>query len=69
MSCMPDEVLELIASQLVLTLHDVVAFSSTSRRIRAATKFLTAKPLCVEDPAGTEKLDHELANPALGLVR
>ncbi|KAG8742159.1 hypothetical protein FRC10_001967 [Ceratobasidium sp. 414] len=68
-SCMPDEVLELIASQLVLTFHDVIAFSSTSRRIHAATKFLAAQPLCIEDPAGTEKLDHELANPGLGLVR
>ncbi|KAG8722364.1 hypothetical protein FRC08_003315 [Ceratobasidium sp. 394] len=68
-SCIPDEVLELIASQLVLTFHDVVAFSSTSQRIHAATKFLIATPLYIEDPAGTEKLDLELANPGLGLVR
>ncbi|KAG8793062.1 hypothetical protein FRC12_003995 [Ceratobasidium sp. 428] len=68
-SCLPEEVLELIASQLVLTFHDVVAFSSTSRRIRTATKFLTAQPLCIKDTDGTEKLYHELSNTTLGLVR
>ncbi|KAF8601818.1 hypothetical protein BDV93DRAFT_607930 [Ceratobasidium sp. AG-I] len=68
-SSMPDEVLELIASQLVLSFGDVVAFSSTSRRIHATTKFLVAQPLRVEDPLDTDVLEDELSNPALGLVR
>ena len=66
---MPDEVLELVASQLVLSFGDVVAFASTSRRIHAATKFLIAQPLRVQDPLETAALDAELLNPALGLVR
>lgn len=69
MSSMPDEVLELIASQLALTFGDVIAFSSTSRRIHGATKFLVAEPLRVEDAVETDVLEDQLLNPALGLVR
>ncbi|KAG9081004.1 hypothetical protein FRC07_014699, partial [Ceratobasidium sp. 392] len=68
-ACIPEEVLELIASQLVLTFHDVVAFSSTSTRIRAATKFLIARPVLIEDLPGARKLNSELTNLTLGLVR
>ncbi|KAG9081002.1 hypothetical protein FRC07_014700, partial [Ceratobasidium sp. 392] len=68
-ACMPEEVLELIASQLVLAFHDVVSFSSTSRRIHTATKFLIARPVFIEGLAGTEKQDGGLTNPTLGLVR
>ncbi|KAG8742160.1 hypothetical protein FRC10_001968 [Ceratobasidium sp. 414] len=65
MSLMPDEVLQLIASQPVLSFRDLLALSATARRIRSTLKMLAAQPLRVEDPLGTDMLDQE----GLGLIR
>ncbi|CAE7108921.1 unnamed protein product [Rhizoctonia solani] len=65
---MPNEVIELIASQLILSFKDVIAFSSASRRIREATAFLVTKPLLIEDTAGTMAFDSE-ATSTIGLSR
>lgn len=58
----------MIASQLVLSFADLIAFSSISRRIRTVTKFLVAQPLRIEDPFATDALEEELLNPTLCLV-
>ncbi|QRV78147.1 hypothetical protein RhiJN_06162 [Ceratobasidium sp. AG-Ba] len=63
------ELIELIASQDVLNVRDVLAFSSTCTQIRQATRLLTAPPLYLEDPSGTDVLTSELSNGHLGLVR
>ncbi|KAJ1305022.1 hypothetical protein OPQ81_000065 [Rhizoctonia solani] len=68
MCSMPNEVVELIASQLTLSFKDVIAFSLTSRRIHEATAFLVTRPLLVEDMNGTAVLHNE-SNPAFGLSR
>ncbi|KAH7338424.1 hypothetical protein B0J17DRAFT_662471, partial [Rhizoctonia solani] len=65
---MPNEVIELIASQLTLSFKDVIAFSLTSRRIHEATSFLVTRPLLVEDVNSTAALENE-HNPAFGLSR
>ncbi|CUA69844.1 hypothetical protein RSOLAG22IIIB_04099 [Rhizoctonia solani] len=68
MCSMPNEVIALVASQLILSFKDVIAFSSTSRRVHEATAFLVTKPLLVEDVHDTTALNHE-ANPTFGLSR
>ncbi|CAE6510913.1 unnamed protein product [Rhizoctonia solani] len=68
MCSMPNEVIELIASQLTLSLKDVIAFSLTSRRIREATAFLVTEPLLVGDIHETNVSSREI-NPSLGLSR
>ncbi|EUC57280.1 F-box protein [Rhizoctonia solani AG-3 Rhs1AP] len=68
MCSMPNEVIALVASQLILSFKDVIAFSATSRRIHEATSFLVTKPLLVEDLHGTTGLNRE-ANPTFGLSR
>ncbi|KAG8793064.1 hypothetical protein FRC12_003997 [Ceratobasidium sp. 428] len=71
-SGLPDEILELITSQLVLSFRDVISFSSVSRQIHSATQaFISriAQPLHVEDASGTTGLEKELVNPTLGSVR
>ncbi|KAG9086580.1 hypothetical protein FRC06_003022 [Ceratobasidium sp. 370] len=65
LSLVPDEILELIASQLVLSFRDVLAFSATARRIRSVLRMLTAQPSRIEDPLGTDMLDQELTDQRL----
>ncbi|KAG8687988.1 hypothetical protein FRC11_006248 [Ceratobasidium sp. 423] len=65
---MPNEVIELIASQLTLSFRDVIAFSLTSRRIHEAIAFLVTEPLLVGDIHETNGLNNEIS-PGLGLSR
>ncbi|CEL59943.1 hypothetical protein RSOLAG1IB_09227 [Rhizoctonia solani AG-1 IB] len=65
---MPTEVIELIASQLILGFKDVIAFSSTSRRVHEATAFLITKPLLVEDIRDIDDLSSRV-NMHIGLSR
>jgi hypothetical protein len=65
---MPTEVIELIASQLILGFKDVIAFSSTSRRVHEATAFLITKPILVEDIRDIDDLSSRV-NMHIGLSR
>ncbi|KAG8794722.1 hypothetical protein FRC12_022237 [Ceratobasidium sp. 428] len=71
-SGLPNEILELIASQIILSFRDVISFSLVSRRIHSATQTFVsriARPLHVEDSSGTMGLEKELTNPTLKSVR
>ncbi|QRW07108.1 hypothetical protein RhiLY_06107 [Ceratobasidium sp. AG-Ba] len=67
--CLPDEVLELIGSQLILRFQDVIAFSVTSRRVYEAIKLLTTQPLRVSDLDVVDSVCKVPTSPRLGLIR